>query len=188
MAKKSNNIHYVNNAEFLEAMIKHRTAVLEAKENGKEKPRVPNYIGECFVKIANHLAYKSNFRNYTFREEMILDAIENCITYIDNFDPEKSRNPFAYFTQISYYAFLRRISKEKKHLQTKYRYIQNIDISDIISENPDGSEHTNEFISYLRKQIDQSGLDLAQDADESKKTTKRRPKYFDKKDDSSLDI
>lgn len=186
MANKKNNIHYVNNAEFLKAMVEYRAAVTEAKEKDKIKPRVPNYIGECFVKIANHLAYKSNFRNYTFREEMILDAIENCITYIDNFDPEKSSNPFAYFTQISYYAFLRRISKEKKHLETKYRYIQNLDISDIISENPDGSEHTNEFISYLRKQIDQSAVGNVDETPE--KTPKRRPKYFDKKNDSSLDI
>ena len=87
-----------------------------AEEKGDPKPQVSEYIGECFVKIANHLAYKSNFVNYTFREEMILDGIENCITYIDNFNPEKSKNPFAYFTQITYYAFLRRIQKERNNL------------------------------------------------------------------------
>ena len=84
--------------------------------NIDERPQVTNYIGECFVKIANHLAYKSNFVNYTFRDEMILDGIENCLTYMDNFDPAKSKNPFAYFTQIIYYAFIRRIQKEKKQL------------------------------------------------------------------------
>ena len=93
-----------------------------------------NHIGECFVKIANHLAYKSNFVNYTFREEMILDGIENCITYINNFDPAKSSNPFAYFTQITYYAFLRRIQKEKKQLDAKYRYIQSLDLQTMMDE------------------------------------------------------
>ena len=104
-------------------MTEYRTARVAAEEPGETPPRVSNYIGECFVKIANHLAYKSNFVNYTFREEMILDGIENCITYINNFDPAKSSNPFAYFTQITYYAFLRRIQKEKKQLDAKYRYI-----------------------------------------------------------------
>ena len=111
---KKNNVHYVDNSLFLEKITEHRNKVVAAKEAGTEKPRVPNYLGECFLKIANHLAYKSNFINYTYRDEMISDGIENCITYIDNFDPAKSSNPFAYFTQITYYAFLRRIQKEKK--------------------------------------------------------------------------
>ena len=135
MAKqKTQNRHYVNNKEFLEAMTEYRTARVEAEERGDDPPRVSNYIGECFVKIANHLAYKSNFVNYTFREEMILDGIENCITYINNFDPAKSSNPFAYFTQITYYAFLRRIQKEKKQLDAKYRYIQSLDLQTMMDE------------------------------------------------------
>ena len=97
-------------------MTDYREKRLAAEEKGDPKPQVSEYIGECFVKIANHLAYKSNFVNYTFREEMILDGIENCITYIDNFNPEKSKNPFAYFTQITYYAFLRRIQKKRNNL------------------------------------------------------------------------
>lgn len=187
---RKNNVHYVNNQEFLAAMVAYKDSVNKAKDAGKEKPRVPNYIGECFVKIANHLAYKSNFINYTFRDEMILDGIENCITYIDNFDPAKSSNPFAYFTQITYYAFIRRIQKEKKYVQTKYRYIQNLDISQIISEEADGSEHHNEFVNYLRKQIDEaysSTTTAESDNQPAKKPQpKRRPKYFDAK--NSLDI
>lgn len=187
---RKNNVHYVNNQEFLAAMVAYKNSVNQAKDAGKEKPRVPNYIGECFVKIANHLAYKSNFINYTFRDEMILDGIENCITYIDNFDPAKSSNPFAYFTQITYYAFIRRIQKEKKYVQTKYRYIQNLDISQIISEEADGSEHHNEFVNYLRKQIDEaysSSTTAESDSQPTKKPQpKRRPKYFDTK--NSLDI
>lgn len=186
---KKNNVHYVDNAKFLEEMKKYRATVVDAKENGREKPRVPNYLGECFLKIANHLAYKSNFINYTYREEMISDGIENCITYIDNFDPAKSSNPFAYFTQITYYAFLRRIAKEKKQQQTKYRYMRNIDIHDLITQEHDQSEYGNEFIDYVKKQMDL--IDEYDKPDEGKqeKLPKRRPKYLDKKElDNSLDL
>ena len=113
--------YYVNNKEFLAAITDYRQQVLAAKEAGKPRPRVTNYIGECFLKIATHLSYKPNFVNYMFREDMICDGIENCLQYIDNFDPEKSKNPFAYFTQIIYYAFLRRIQKEKKQLEIKHK-------------------------------------------------------------------
>ena len=93
-----------------------------AKSLNKPVPPVSNYLGECFLKIANHLSYRPNFINYTYRDDMISDGIENCLQYIHNFDPEKSKNPFAYFTQIIYYAFIRRIQKEKKQthiLKTK---------------------------------------------------------------------
>ena len=98
--------HYVNNKEFLAAMTDYKNAVKKAEVNNKERPRVSNYIGECLMKIAVHLSHKPNFVNYTFKEEMICDGIENCLQYIDNFNTEKSNNPFAYFTQIIYYAFL----------------------------------------------------------------------------------
>ena len=187
MLKPKTNVHYVNNKEFLAAIVAYREKVIASKENGTPKPRVPNYIGECFVKIANHLAYKANFINYTYREEMVLDGIENCITYVDNFDPAKSSNPFAYFTQITYYAFLRRIQKEKKYMATKYRYIQNLDVSSIITEDADGSEHTNEFINYLRKQIDDSHDNSFENQPPKNPMPKRRPKYFDKKEEKNLD-
>ena len=122
MKKKTE--YYVNNKEFLEAISVYRNKVIDAKEKGLERPRVPNYIGECFLKIATHLSYKPNFVNYMFREDMICDGIENCLQYIDNFDPEKSKNPFAYFTQIIYYAFLRRIQKEKKQMEIKTKIIE----------------------------------------------------------------
>ena len=116
--------YYVNNKEFLIAISGYRNSVIEARENDKPRPRVPNYIGECFLKIATHLSYKPNFVNYMFREDMICDGIENCLQYIDNFDPEKSNNPFAYFTQIIYYAFLRRIQKEKKQMEIKNKILE----------------------------------------------------------------
>ena len=116
--------HYGNKRELLEALIVYRAKVANAKENDLPKPRITNYLGECFLKIATHLSYKPNFVNYMFREDMISDGIENCVQYIHNFDPEKSKNPFAYFTQIIHYAFLRRIQKEKKQLEIKTKIIE----------------------------------------------------------------
>ena len=114
--------HYVDNEKFLEVMTEYRNAYLESKENGEEqKPMIPDYAGQCFLKIAERLSHRPNFINYAFREEMVSDGIENCVMYASNFNPEKSSNPFAYFTQITYYAFLRRIEKEKKQLYIKYK-------------------------------------------------------------------
>ena len=123
MAKKKSE-HYVNNKELLAALIDYRAQVAVAKSKDLPKPRISNYLGECFLKIATHLSYKPNFVNYMFRDDMISDGIENCVQYIHNFDPNKSRNPFAYFTQIIHYAFLRRIQKEKKQLEIKTKIIE----------------------------------------------------------------
>jgi hypothetical protein len=120
--------YYVDNKKFFGAMCEFKKSVDEAKENGAARPVVPNYIAECIMKIATHLSYKPNFINYTFRDDMISDGIENSLQYIDNFNPEKSKNPFAYFTQIIYYAFLRRIQKEKKHLYVKMKYSEHTNI------------------------------------------------------------
>lgn len=120
---KKKSEHYVNNKDFYAALVEYNSKVVYAKENDLPKPKVSNYIGDCFVRIANHLAYKPNFVNYMFKDEMICDGIENCIQYIDNFDIKRT-NPFAYFTQIVYYAFLRRIAKEKKQLEIKTKIIE----------------------------------------------------------------
>ena len=125
--------HYVNNKQLLEALIVYRGKVATAKENDLPKPRITNYLGECFLKIATHLSYKPNFVNYMFREDMISDGIENCVQYIHNFDPEKSRNPFAYFTQIIHYAFLRRIQKEKKQLDIKNKIIEKTGFDEVMA-------------------------------------------------------
>ncbi len=121
MARKSTTKkeHYVDNKEFLAAMIEYKEKCEKAKKRKRKNPPVTNYIGECFLKIANHLSYRPNFINYTFRDDMISDGIENCLQYLDNFNPKKSNNPFAYFTQIIYYAFVRRIQKEKKQTTIK---------------------------------------------------------------------
>lgn len=116
--------HYVNNAEFLQALIAYKAKIKENEEKGIAPPRVPNYIGECLYNIANRLSLKGNFVNYSYREEMISDGIENCLIYLNNFNPEKSDNPFAYFTQIIYFAFLRRIQKERKQLYVKHKVLE----------------------------------------------------------------
>jgi hypothetical protein len=122
--------HYINNADFLKALVDYKDAKKLAKKNKTAEPPIPNYIGECFMKIAEGLSHKPNFINYTYRDEMISDGIENCLMYFDNFDPTKSKNPFAYFTQIIYFAFLRRIQKEKKQLYVKYKSTEMFGILD----------------------------------------------------------
>lgn len=176
------NKHYVDNQRFLAALIEHRQNVEKALAEGLEKPQVSDYIGDCFIKIANHLAFKNNFINYSFREDMILDAIENCLIYMNNFDPKKSSNPFAYFTQITYYAFVRRIQKEKRHLQTKYKYIESLDLSELLSQQDmDASQYSNSFVSYLKKQVDTAHKELHEVKKEKRKKT-RKPKYLQQED------
>lgn len=120
---KRKSEHYVNNKDFYQALVEYKKKVDDAKENGLPKPQITNYLGDCFLRIANHLAYKPNFVNYMFKDDMICDGIENCVQYIHNFDTNRT-NPFAYFTQIVYYAFLRRIAKEKKQLEIKSKIIE----------------------------------------------------------------
>jgi len=134
MTKRRRSEHYVNNKEFLIAIVEYKAAVRRAAEKGEPKPRITNYLGECFLKIATHLSYKPNFVNYMFKDDMICDGIENCVQYINNFDPEKSSNPFAYFTQIIHYAFLRRIQKEKKQLEIKSKIIERSGYSEVFSD------------------------------------------------------
>jgi len=144
MTKRKRSEHYVNNKEFLAALIKYREDVEIAKIRGNPKPQIPRYIGECFLKIATHLSFKPNFINYMFKDDMICDGIENCVQYIHNFDPQKSQNPFAYFTQIIHYAFLRRIQKEKKQLEIKNKILEKSGYSEVFEDDEmfDGSNYS----------------------------------------------
>ena len=144
MPKRKRSEHYVNNKEFLAALIKYREDKEIALAKGLPKPPIPRYIGECFLKIANHLSFKPNFVNYMFKEDMISDGIENCVQYIHNFNPEKSQNPFAYFTQIIHYAFLRRIQREKRQLEIKNKIIEKSGYSEVFDDNNtiDGSNYS----------------------------------------------
>ena len=143
--------HYVNNAEFLAALIEHKKKVKEAAENKLPKPIIPNYIGDCILKIANHLAYKPNFINYSYRDDMVLDGIENCIQYLDNFNPDKSSNPFAYFTQIIYYSFLRRITKEKKQSYIKGKLIQDMPFEAFELQDGDDGDYHNQYLEFMQQ-------------------------------------
>lgn len=122
--KKQNKVHYVDNKKFYEEILKYKKKVADAKELGLEEPRLPNYIGECIWKIAEKLSTKPCFMNYSYRDEMVSDGIENCIMYFKDYNPEIGQNPFAYFTQIIYYAFLRRIGKEEKNRYIIYKNFQ----------------------------------------------------------------
>ena len=147
--------HYVNNKEFLNALIEFKRKVNNAKENELVRPRIPNYIGDCFLKIATHLSYRPNFVNYVFREEMISDGIENCVQYIDNFDPDRG-NPFAYFTQIVYYAFLRRIAKEKRQLEIKSKILERNGFDEVLhidKDNPFTSSELNSIKENLEVKL-----------------------------------
>ena len=144
--------HYVDNKKFLIAMTEYRESRIKAEEEGQKRPQVTNYIGECYLKIANHLSYRPNFINYTYRDDMISDGIENCLQYMDNFDPEKSKNPFAYFTQIIYYAFIRRIQKEKKQQEVKQKMIANFGEEQMMDQLAgDDTVYQSQMLEFLRR-------------------------------------
>ena len=167
--KKQKTEHYVDNKKFLEEMKKYRKKVLSARKRNHRDPKINDYIGECFLKIANHLSYRPNFINYTYKEDMISDGIENCLQYVANFDPEKSSNPFAYFTQIIYYAFIRRIQKEKKQTSIKQKLILKSGLDEIVRQEGDNEEYQNAYADFLRK-------NMVVDIEPEKKETKPKPK------------
>jgi len=168
--------HYINNADFLAALMEYQDKCKSAKSEKKQPPAIPNYIGECFMKIAEGLSHKPNFINYTYREEMMSDGIENCLMYFSNFDPTKSKNPFAYFTQIIYYAFLRRIQKEKKQLYVKYKATEQMGILDEMEllEFEDGTSKQFELYDNIAEFIGNY-----EDAQDKKKEVKK-PKGLEK--------
>jgi hypothetical protein len=168
---------YVNNADFLKALTDYKESCILAKKNKQSTPPIPNYIGQCWMKIAEGLSHKPNFINYTYRDEMISDGIENCLMYFNNFDPAKSKNPFAYFTQIIYYAFLRRISKEKKQLYVKYKATEQMGILDEheLLEFEDGSTKQFELYENISEFIENY-----EDAKKTKKDAANKKKGIEK--------
>lgn len=140
--------NYVDNKLFLKEMTAYRRSVRKAQKDGLEKPRIPEYVGQCFMLIAENMSHKYNFLSYTFRDEMVSDAIENCVMYADNFNPRKSKNPFAYFSQICYYAFLRRIQREKKQLYVKYKSTELHGVLDDFDQLESDDGYTRQFEMY----------------------------------------
>ena len=131
-------VNYINNAEFLKAITDYKKLCIEAENSADELPRIPRYIGECLYKISTRLASRPNFSGYSYKDDMISDGLENAIQALGNFDPDKSSNPFAYFTQIIWFAFLRRIEKEKKQLYIKHKVIENSVIHGTAMDKNDG--------------------------------------------------
>ena len=136
--------HYVDNKKFFQEMTDWKKRVRDAEESDDPTPQVTEYIGECFLLIAERLATRPNFVNYPYKDEMIGDAIENCLIAANNFDPDKSSNPFAYFTQITYFAFLRRIQREKKQDTIKYKMMEAADAKGELASilDPDGTHRS----------------------------------------------
>jgi DNA-directed RNA polymerase specialized sigma subunit len=157
--------NYVNNKDLLDSLIKYRADCKEAEDSGEPTPKVPDYIGSCIFQIATRLATKPNFSGYSYKEDMISDGIENCLQYIHNFDPEKSQNPFAYFTQIIWYAFLRRIQKEKKQMYIRFKSSQNMMTEAHIHDSSDFQLHMNTPPDYIN--------DFIEDFEDKIKTKKK---------------
>ena len=177
-----NKAHYVDNSEFLEAMIVYKKEYDDAIKNEKPLPIISEYLGSVFLKIAQRLSFRPNFINYAFKNDMISDGIENCLHYIHNFNPEKSSNPFAYFTQIIYYAFIRRIQKEKKQLYIKYKSMQNYEI---VPEYMDYDNSNNNFISISDYKNSDFKVMVDDFVDNFEKSRKKKAI---KKNESSLEL
>ena len=160
--------HYVNNQDFLEALVKFKEARVKDPE-----ARVPEYIGQCLIDIARRFARSPNFANYSYKEEMISDAVENCLMYITNFDPEKSKNPFAYFTQICFYAFIRRITSEKKQSYIKHKLIQDLPLESFNAGEFDDAELSQSFVSFIQAHNEFDGSLFEKKL--KKKTDKKKP-------------
>lgn len=170
--------HYVDNEKFLKAMNEWKKEVKKAEKKGQKRPPVTDYIAQCFIMIAEHLSQRPNFINYPFREDMVGDGIENCIAYAHNFDSEKSLNPFSYFTQIIYYAFLRRIEREKKQSYIKYKCLQMNDVDgkfvDWLKENQ-GSSTFSEFLQNTFF-LSENDIEKMEEKEKAKKKRGKKPK------------
>ena len=179
---KRASIHYVNNAEFSQAVVDYVTTVQEAKKNEQKLPIVPDYIASCFLRIAEGLSHKSNFIRYTYREEMVMDAVENCLKAIENYNLEAATrtgkpNAFAYFTQITWYAFLRRIAKEKKQQDIKFKWIEKASVDEFLQSGFDGDpDQGRYFVDQLRSRIDK-----VKDTDKQLKDFAKEEKIREKK-------
>ena len=166
--------NYINNEDFLNAMIVYKEDIKKAEEKNIEIPPVPDYIGECFLLIAERLSFRPNFINYAFKDDMISDGIENCLQYVNNFNPEKSTNPFAYFTQIIYWAFVRRIQKEKKNLYIKYKEMERLTyLEDHIESSPDDNK---EYLNLIGSADSRMAISKFIEDFEEKRFKKRKKK------------
>ena len=189
MNKSKDSEHYVNNKEFSVAIVEYMTEVNEAITNGIEPPKVTDYIAESFLKISEGLSRRPNFIRYTYRDEMVMDGVENCLRAIRNYNVDAATrsgnaNPFSYFTQICFYAFLRRIEKEKKQFDVKMRYIERVGFSDLVSMGMEAgaAREAQAYVDTLRQRID-----VIKDKDEKIKTFAKEEKVK-KKSNTQLEL
>jgi hypothetical protein len=190
MTKPANKPHYVNNKLFSQSVVDYVNSVKQAQERGETNPIVTEYIATCFLKISEGLSHKPNFIRYTYREEMVMDAVENCLKAIMNYNIETATrtgnpNAFAYFTQICYYAFIRRIQKEKKQFDVKMRFIEQASFEEFIVQHDASGEDIgdNGFIEELRSRIDK-----VRDSDRVLKEFSKQEKITKKKQDKNLEL
>ena len=191
MAKRSKNVHYVNNSEFSLAIVEYVKSVNIAKERGEELPIVPDYIAMCFLKIAENLSHKSNFIRYTYREEMVMDAVENCLKAVENYNINATTrtgkpNAFAYFTQIIWYAFLKRIQKEKKQQEIKQKYMSQSGVEAFIMLGDEEGGHVvaSHFVDVLKDRIEKVKI---YDTEIKEFTKKEKTKKKNRLADSNLE-
>lgn len=124
--KASKGKHYVSNADLYEEFVKWHEKIKEANEKGLPEPPIPNTIGLAFLQIATNLVKKHNWLgNQKWHEEMVGNAIEDSVRYARTFDINRTKNPFSFFTQTCYYAFLRTIYKEKRNDYVKHKSMLN---------------------------------------------------------------
>ena len=190
MIEKKKKIHYINNKEFSLAVVDYVTLANEAKEKDKPVPMVTNYIATCFLKISEGLSHRPNFVRYTYREEMVMDAVENCLRAIKNYKIETATrtgkpNAFSYFTQICYFAFIRRIAKEKKQQDIKFRFIEKMGIEDFtqMGQDDSGAAESMVYIDTLRERMSK-----VRHGDQALKEFKAKEKKAKVKEDKRLEL
>lgn len=177
--------HYVDNKKLYTEMVVYINRCNEAKEKGEPRPRVPNYIGYCILQISNRLATRPNFVGYSYKDEMISDGVENCLTYLHNFNPDKSTNPFAYFTQIIYYAFLRRIQKEKKQAYIKHKSFEHAFMNNqLVDMSPEDHQYITSALVTINPRINDL-VESFETKEQEKKTKKKGIEKFIEKDDDN---
>lgn len=184
--------HYVNNKDLLQALLDYKKTCRSAKRNKLDKPRIPEYIGRAIFEIARRYATKSKFVNYMFVDEMISDAVENCISKgVDNFDAKITQNPFAYFTQIIHFAFIRKIQKEKKHLYIKYKVMMDSSVNGISSDDYDhlqeidksytDNEYMTDLVTRFEKSVQEKRIKIKQMKKQAAKKPAKKAKKSSKK-------
>ena len=143
--------HYVNNKTLLECIEKYQKQKNDAIQNNTTLPKIPEYFGEAIIQIATRFSRRSNFIGYSFRDEMISDAIEHALVAVDKFDANKSSNPFSYITTMVYYSFIRRIAKEKRQSYIRSKLIQDMPIDSFdIQDHDDDTDFMNNYMAFIQ--------------------------------------